>query len=142
VLLDEEAAAALDEQTGTLTSGKMVPTRTDAGRTIFGSNANGGYTTIETYGDSGGASRFFYCAKAARSERGEGNDHPTVKPLALMRYLCRLTKTPTGGTVLDPFAGSGSTLIAAGLEGRPSIGIELDPHNAAICVARTAAACA
>lgn len=85
-------------------------------------------------------SRFFYCAKASRSERGEGNDHPTVKPLALMRYLCRLTKTPTGGVVLDPFAGSGSTGVAAVLEGRPFVGIELDPHNAQIAVGRLAAA--
>jgi DNA modification methylase len=54
------------------------------------------------------------------------NTHPTVKPLAVMRYLCRLTKTPTGGVVLDPFAGSGTTLMAALLEGRDAIGIELE----------------
>lgn len=54
------------------------------------------------------------------------NSHPTVKPLALMRYLCRLTKTPTGGVVLDPFMGSGSTGCAAVLEGRDFIGIEMD----------------
>jgi DNA modification methylase len=54
------------------------------------------------------------------------NTHPTVKPLAVMRYLCRLTKTPTGGVVLDPFAGSGTGVMAALLEGRDAIGIELD----------------
>ena len=54
------------------------------------------------------------------------NSHPTIKPLALMRYLCKLTKTPTGGVVLDPFMGSGSTGCAAVLEGRDFIGIELD----------------
>jgi site-specific DNA-methyltransferase (adenine-specific) len=54
------------------------------------------------------------------------NFHPTVKPLSLMRYLCKLTRTPTGGVVLDPFMGSGSTGCAAVLEGRDFIGIELD----------------
>ena len=74
--------------------------------------------------DSGGASRFFYTAKASRADRGEGNDHPTVKPQDLMRWLCVLTKTPGGGTVLDPFMGSGSTLWAAKEVGRKAIGIE------------------
>ena len=57
---------------------------------------------------------------------GKENIHPTVKPLALMQYLARLTKTPTGGTVLDPFMGSGTTGIGALLEGRSFIGIEMD----------------
>ena len=56
------------------------------------------------------------------------NHHPTVKPVALLEYLCRLTKTPTGGTVLDPFMGSGTTGIAAHNEGRDFIGIEIDPE--------------
>lgn len=72
-------------------------------------------------GDTGSAARFFYCAKATTEERGEGNNHPTVKPVALMRWLCRLV-TPVGGTVLDPFAGSGSTLIAADAEQFDAIG--------------------
>jgi len=105
--------------------------------------------------DSGSAARFFYCAKASRKERDAGledfqettvgdgrkkpidnayqrgktgrkNTHPAVKPLALMRYLCRLTKTPTGGVVLDPFMGSGTTGMAAVLEGRGFIGIEIE----------------
>ena len=67
------------------------------------------------YADSGGASRFFYCAKAGKAER-RGSKHPPVKPLALMRYLCRLI-TPPGGLILDPFAGSGATGEAAVLEG-------------------------
>lgn len=75
------------------------------------------------HGDTGTAARFFFSAKASREERGEGNTHPTVKPLALMQWLCRLV-TPPGGTVLDPFAGSGSTLIAADREGFNAIGIE------------------
>jgi len=73
--------------------------------------------------DSGSAARFFYCAKASKADRGEGNGHPTVKPTELMRYLCRLV-TPPGGVVLDPFMGSGSTGKAAVLEGFRFIGIE------------------
>jgi DNA modification methylase len=80
-------------------------------------------------GDSGSAARFFYCAKASRSERGDGNTHPTVKPLALMRYLVRLI-TPPNGLVLDPFTGSGTTGIAALREGMRFVGIEA---NEAYC---------
>jgi DNA modification methylase len=75
-------------------------------------------------GDRGSAARFFYCAKTSPSERGD-NRHPTVKPNALMRYLCKLV-TPPKGTVLDPFAGSGSTLVAARAEGFSAIGCELE----------------
>jgi hypothetical protein len=71
----------------------------------------------------GDAARFFYCAKASKADRGDGNAHPTVKPTELMRYLCRLV-TPPGGVVLDPFMGSGSTGKAAVLEGFRFIGIE------------------
>ena len=77
----------------------------------------------ETTGLLGNAARFFYCAKASKRDRGEDNHHPTVKPTDLMRYLCRLV-TPVGGTVLDPFMGSGSTGKAAKLEGFGFIGIE------------------
>jgi len=80
---------------------------------------------------SGSASRFFYCAKSSRSERGEGNHHPTVKPLRLMRYLCRLV-TPPDGIVLDMFAGSGSPLVAACLERFAFAGCELSPEYAEI----------
>jgi hypothetical protein len=75
------------------------------------------------HGDTGSAARFFYCAKASKADRGNGNVHPTVKPTELMRYLCRLV-TPPGGVVLDPFIGSGSTGKAALLEGFGFIGIE------------------
>ena len=75
--------------------------------------------------DEGSAARFFYCAKASKKDRGEGNNHPTVKPTDLMRYLCRLV-TPPGGLVLDPFTGSGSTGVAALLEGFDFIGIDRD----------------
>jgi len=89
-------------------------------------------------GDEGSASRFFYCAKASRSERNkgcEGNRHPTVKPIALMRYLCRLI-TPPKGTICDPFMGSGSTGIGAKLEGFDFIGIELEKEYCEIAQAR------
>lgn len=88
------------------------------------------------YGDSGSAARFFYCAKASKAERGEGNDHATVKPLALMEYLCRLTKTPAGGTVLDPFGGSGTTPMACSRTGRKCIMIEKSRHDYDIAVKR------
>ena len=76
-------------------------------------------------GQNDGASRFFYCPKVNKKERGEGNNHPTVKPLKLMEYLCRLV-TPKNGTVLDPFMGSGSTGKAAYNEAFDFIGIEMD----------------
>jgi adenine-specific DNA-methyltransferase len=88
----------------------------------------------EARNDTGSAARFFYCAKASREDRNVGgaeNTHPTVKPTELMRYLVRLV-TPPGGTVLDPFAGSGSTGRAADLEGFDAILIELLAEHAAI----------
>ena len=125
----------------------------------YGNNITNGYD------DSGSAARFFYCAKASKSERNFGLDgfeenmpqhdfgtklgvkrserihtptknfHPTVKPIALMRYLCRLV-TPKGGTVLDPFTGSGTTGIAAKLEGFEFIGIEREVDYVKIAEAR------
>jgi len=99
----------------------------------------------EVVGRLNEAARFFYCAKASKADRDEGcegfagNHHPTVKPTALMRYLCRLV-TPPGGVVFDPFMGSGSTGKAATLEGFRFIGIEIDPEYAKIARARIAAA--
>jgi site-specific DNA-methyltransferase (adenine-specific) len=115
----------------------------------------------------GEQARFFYCAKASKSDRNEGldgftpattsdgravaadnayqrgkteraNTHPTVKPTDLMRYLCRLV-TPPGGVVLDPFMGSGSTGKAAILEGFQFIGIEREAEYVEIAKARIAA---
>ena len=91
--------------------------------------------------NSGSAARFFYCAKANKSDRGEGNIHPTVKPTALMRYLCKLVTQPNG-VILDPFMGSGSTGKAAMLEGFRFIGMELNEEYAKIARARIEAACA
>lgn len=140
VILDEDAAAILDGEAGDKVHG--------AGHARDGYDANRGSEYDATsyhlgqnrrmhrYGDDGGPSRFFYTSKASRSERGDFNDHPTVKPLDLMAYLCRLTATPTGGTVLDPFMGSGSTLIAANRVGRKAIGIERNEHACEIAVKR------
>ena len=85
----------------------------------------------------GAAARFFYCAKASKKDRGEGNNHPTVKPTDLMAYLCRLV-TPPDGVVLDPFMGSGSTGKAAVREGFHFIGIEMDSEYLSIAEARIA----
>ncbi len=88
---------------------------------------------------SGSAARFFYCAKASKADRGADNNHPTVKPTDLMRYLCRLV-TPPGGTVLDPFMGSGSTGNGALLEGFNFVGIEMSEDYARIAETRLLAA--
>ncbi|QHB33086.1 site-specific DNA-methyltransferase [Yersinia canariae] len=85
------------------------------------------------------ASRFFYCAKASKKDRDEGNNHMCVKPSELMRYLCRLV-TPPGGTVLDPFMGSGSTGKAAAMEGFSFVGIEREADYVEIARRRIAAA--
>lgn len=106
-----------------------------------GANGEDSDRDVTGFGDKGSAARFFYCPKANKKDRNEGltqdqaNKHPTVKPTDLMRYLCRLV-TPPGGTVLDPFMGSGSTGKAARLEGFDFIGIELDPEYVEIARAR------
>lgn len=141
VMLDESQAAALDEQSGTLTSGANPRRRgADKGRTVLGQFAGQDDANPQRGLDKGGASRFFYVAKAPKSERpldADGVGHPTVKPLALMRQLVRLV-TPLGGCVVDPFAGSGTTLEAAYLEGFESIGIELTPDYWPLIEARIA----
>jgi DNA modification methylase len=108
----------------------------DGTRNAFGDFEGGDNLRGGVGPSSGGASRFFYCAKASKSERGKDNNHPTVKPLALMRYLCRLTATPTKGNILDPFLGSGTTGVAALMEGREFIGIEKSPEYLAIAERR------
>ena len=114
----DEVVGLFPQSTSTGGSGPASRNHKSDGRTVSGScSATGGF------GDSGSAARFFYCAKASKADRGEGNNHPTVKPTELMRYLCRLV-TPPGGVVLDPFMGSGSTGKAAVLEGFKFIGIE------------------
>jgi hypothetical protein len=102
---------------------------------MFQAHGAGGHR----FGDSGSAARFFYCAKASKADRDEGNGHPTVKPTDLMRYLCRLV-TPPEGIVLDPFMGSGSTGKAAMLEGFDFVGIEKEADYIKIAEARIAKA--
>ena len=136
VALDEDAAAMLDEQSGERPGGAFPAHRNTSG---YSGGLNQGATPhgFRSMGDTGGASRFFYCAKASRSERGEGNNHPTVKPIALMRWLCRLV-TPPGGLILDPFTGSGTTGCAAVLEGFRFIGFEREAEYVEIARRRIA----
>ncbi len=92
-------------------------------------------------GDNGSAARFFYCSKSSRSERNSGgdNNHPTVKPLALCEYLVKLVKMPEYNLILDPFCGSGTTLLACGNLGIHSIGIDSDEDSCRIAAARCTA---
>lgn len=135
VLLDEETAAEVDQQSGITTSSNDANRFNGLNKFTGSTYATDEYSLNMTsgeavvYGDTGGASRFFpvfkYQAKAPTRERPEvhGIKHPTVKPLTLIRWLCRLV-TPPAGTVLDPFAGSGTTGEAALLEGFNTILIE------------------
>lgn len=161
LLLDESAAAMLDEQSGVLKTGGVGQIDTPVAKSNIGFTNK--RTARITAGSFGGASRFFYVAKASKRERNAGlegmpdvttrtgchgempvdddgkerdrfsvktkNHHPTVKPIKLMEYLIRLI-TPSGGIVLDPFMGSGSTGVAAKLLGYQFIGIEM---NAQYC---------
>lgn len=88
----------------------------------YGAESRPAGTPNVEYGDEGSAARFFYTAKADSNDR-VGSKHPTVKPVKLMRWLCRLV-TPKGGTILDPFAGTGTTGEAAFYEGFDAILIE------------------
>jgi DNA modification methylase len=134
----------------------LIESRSDASLHAFGNGLNGsrntGTTTQgrwpanlihdgsdEVVGLTGDAARFFYCAKASKADRDADNIHPTVKPTALMRYLCRLV-TPPNGIVLDPFMGSGSTGKAAILEGFRFVGIEREADYIEIARARIEAA--
>jgi DNA modification methylase len=154
IILDPYTAELLDEQSGIQKDGVAVRRNTNPDAfmpmSVYGKYKNA--TADSGYGGSGGASRFFYVAKASKRDRNEGleeleakqvfgdeggtyqglsdsnkpsnNFHPTVKPTSLMEYLIKLV-TPPNGTVLDPFTGSGSTGKAAILQGFDFIGIEM-----------------
>jgi site-specific DNA-methyltransferase (adenine-specific) len=172
ILLDEEAAAMLDQQSGERPTGEVKPYTRDSDNRVVYNSGWGNDMKFEREASSGGASRFFYVAKASRSERNAGlhfaeknkalfaeqtglskngdgsprnqgqetrNIHPTVKPVALMKYLIRLV-VPKGGVVLDPFLGSGTTAVAAIEEGVEWIGCEREPEYVEIIKARVAAA--
>jgi DNA modification methylase len=158
IILDPYTAELLDEQSGQGKSAKGKVSATNSGNSTWAADDGGNFDAGRTrewegYGDTGGASRFFYVAKASKRDRNEGLDeleikrpdtrsstgmgsfeekgvqpqrnfHPTVKPTTLMEYLIKLV-TPPGGVVLDPFTGSGSTGKAAILQGFDFIGIEM-----------------
>lgn len=136
---DEVVALFPVTKSGVMKAGTRRAAQDGPGSVCYGTYG-GDATSADTYGDAGSAARFFYAAKASRADRNEGlrdaenlgddrkgNTHPCVKPTSLMAYLCRLV-TPPGGTVLDPFMGSGSTGKAAMREGFQFIGCELDPQ--------------
>lgn len=134
VILDETTAELVDQQSGISTSRTGKP----RGTTKKGMFANSKFNAVGTeHDDTGGASRFFYTAKAGRKERPQVNGvtHPTVKPLALMRWLVRLV-TPPGGLVCDPFAGTGTTAEACQAEGLRCIAIEREPDYLPLITAR------
>lgn len=169
LILDEAAGAMLDAQSGVRTSGRVTKTYDSEPRESVAMSTKGRKLDPDmVYSDSGGASRFFYCPKASRSEREAGldhlpprvvheahgdaarqspragagrsgeprrNHHATVKPVELMRWLVRLV-CPPGGMVLEPFAGSGTTLVACALEGVDCLGMELDADYVEIARAR------
>jgi DNA modification methylase len=159
VILDEVTAGLVDEQSGVSVSkvGMRGSLSAEGSHEGWKRESHKGFNGLRGHEDSGGASRFFYQAKASKRDRNEGlegletklveigderpsgnswerrnktqtaprqNFHPTVKPTQLMRYLIKLV-TPPGGTVLDPFTGSGSTGKAALLDGFKFVGAEL-----------------
>ena len=145
VMLDPAAAQTLDDATGVRRSGD-APTRRNS--TKYSSRVYNGQFQGQTEcrpsraASAAGPSRFYYCSKAAARDRNRtlgaepiNNTHPCVKPTDLMRWLVRLA-TPPGGTVVDPFTGSGSTGIAALLEHRSFVGIERNATDARTARAR------
>ncbi len=130
---------ALDTQAGERKSGGKPGARYNckAETKIYGGGLN--EQTSPLYSDSGNASRFFYVAKASKADRGEGNKHPTCKNTNLMSWLARLV-CPPGGTVFDPFMGSGSTGVASIREGFGFIGIEQEAEYFATAKRRLKAA--
>lgn len=167
IILDEEAGRMLDAQSETAKGwGKSTEGYAKGEGSLF---KQGGVNPNRYDMGGGGASRFFYCAKASKAERNMGcegledkeakttqglnapdmrenrgrtaketvraNNHPTVKPIKLMRYLVRLV-TPPNGVVLDPFLGSGTTAMAAKMEGFNWLGIEREAEYVKIAEAR------
>lgn len=108
--------------------GEVARAANDANRETEDANPNGRYpSNIIGHFDDPEHQKYFYAPRATRKERGDYNDHPTPKPIALMRYLCRVY-APKGGIVLDPFMGSGSTGIGALQEGCQFVGIDMTQH--------------
>jgi site-specific DNA-methyltransferase (adenine-specific) len=150
IILDEEAGKLLDLQSGILNSHAGQGKYDDfTDKNCYG---DGWKRIVNQESSQGGASRFFYCAKASKSERNAGlsgnkqrrdesrshgqagTDNPY--PLSLIKYLCKLTETPTKGIVLDPFFGSGTTGIACERLNRRWIGIEISGKYCEIAAKR------
>lgn len=136
VILDEESAIMLDTQSG-ISKSRKISAMNPGKITPVAMNWGLDDRSTISYEDSGGASRFFFCAKASSQERNAGcedlpNDHPCVKPLALCRYLASLLLPPASVAsrrLFVPFAGSGSGMIGGMLAGWDEIvGVEQDPH--------------
>jgi len=141
IIMDEDAGKILDLQSGITKSGKVKENK-DAYEGKSNTGFLRGKSTLQNqHGDTGGGSRFFkqcnyddsdyevinfmYCAKASKKERGEGNNHPTVKPLSLIKYLITLV-TPPNGICLDPFEGSGTHAVSCEELGFDYIGFEMN----------------
>jgi site-specific DNA-methyltransferase (adenine-specific) len=135
VVLDEAAAELVDQQSGVLESGTLKGDEYTDGHSPNKYGEFSSFSFEGRKGDTGGASRFFYTAKASKSDRnaglppGEENDHPTVKPTDLMGWLLRLVEMPGANLILDPFCGSGTTLYVAQQMGLPAIGIDQDEES-------------
>jgi DNA modification methylase len=159
LILSEESAVELDKTTGNLKGNCGIKGKF-RGQRHSGQFAGGGISgereyNFEGYHDNGGASRFFkivdqnnsrflYCAKASSSERNRGLDkpcsHPTVKPLSLIKYIIKLLAPPNKPIMLDPFLGSGTSLVAAKELGISAIGIEKEKEYVEIATKRLDAA--
>lgn len=137
--VDEPMASVLNEQSGERRSPSTYVRSAGVSSEIYmsGMGVKKQGDAVSGFGDYGGAARFFYVAKASKKERPlvDGVAHATVKPLSLMRWLVRLV-TPEGGTVLDPFAGSGTTVEACILEGFHCIAIEREAEYIPLIQAR------
>lgn len=140
ILLDDESAVLVDSAgPKTSKSKRKKLSRKRTGFKISGSKDNVREADApDTYGDGGGASRFFYCAKASKKEKGLDNTHPTVKPLDLNKYLATLILPPKAPRrLLVPFSGSGSEVIGARLAGWEHVtGVEISEEYNTIALNR------
>lgn len=138
VMFDEESATVLDEQSGVRESGAVPDERSGFG---YQGGSDGAEVEYSRAASSGGASRFYFCSKATTDEKTHNgaveNDLKTVKPLDLMEHFVELL-TLEGQTLLDPFAGSGTTLLAAYNTDRNAIGFEMEEAHLEIAEDRLA----
>jgi site-specific DNA-methyltransferase (adenine-specific) len=144
VVIDPYMAEFMDQQSGKNCGAFAAVPKRNRSNNVYGKFETFGDDGASFRGDTGGASRFFYCAKPSDNERNKGfnttelkkefpngNDHITVKPVSLMRWLVKLV-TPKGGIMLDNFCGSGTGLIGAKMENINYVGIDMDPRNVRI----------